>query len=123
MEFLPFPMFNVQCVIYMVRYDHLKLYSQCPAQYNFICHCPFFENKDMKKDKKKMPRKCAMINCSNSGKGLSFFSFPKERKGNILACSCTNGPRLPEAATGRESCAGARVKSHMAYSSCALDIL
>ena len=56
-----------------------------------------------------------MINCSNSGNGLSVFL--------VLACSCMNGPRLPEAAPGRESCAGARVKSHTAYSSCALDIL
>ena len=31
--------------------------------------------------------------------------------------------RLPEASPGKESCAGARVISHMAYSSCALDIL
>ena len=52
-----------------------------------------------------------------------FFRFPGTEQGNVLACSCMNGPRLPEAAPGRESCAGAQVKSHMAYSSCALDIL
>ena len=51
------------------------------------------------------------------------FRFPRTEKGNVLACPCMNGPRLPEAAPGRESCAGARVKSHMAYSSCVLDIL
>ena len=38
------------------------------------------------------------------------FRFPNTEKGNVLACSCMNGPRLPEAAPGRESCAGARVK-------------
>ena len=46
-----------------------------------------------------------------------------QNKVTFIACSCMNGPRLPEAAPGRESCAGAQVKSHMAYSSCALDIL
>ena len=49
--------------------------------------------------------------------------LPRTEKGNVLACSCMNGPRLPEASPGKESCAGARVISHMAYSSCALDIL
>ena len=52
------------------------------------------------------------------------FRFPRKEKGNVLACSCMNGPRLPEASPGKESGAGARVISHiMAYSSCALDIL
>ena len=41
------------------------------------------------------------------------FRFPRTEKGNVLACSCMNGPRLPEAAPGRESCAGARVKSRV----------
>ena len=50
--------------------------------------------------------------------------FVSQGQNNVLACSCMNGLRLPaEAAPGRECCAGARVKSHMAYSSCALDIL
>ena len=51
------------------------------------------------------------------------FRLPRTEKGNVLACSCMNGPRLPEASPGKESGAGARVISHMAYSSCALDIL
>ena len=38
------------------------------------------------------------------------FRLPRTEKGNVLACSCMNGHRLPEAAPGRESCAGARVK-------------
>ena len=48
-----------------------------------------------------MPRECEMINCTE--------------KGNVLACSCMNGPRLPEASPGKESGAGARVNSNMAY--------
>ena len=68
-----------------------------------------------------MLHKCAMINCTVETDCPSF-RFPRTEKGNVLACSCMNGPRLTEASPGKGSCAGARVISHMA-SSCALDIL
>ena len=70
-----------------------------------------------------MPRKCAMKTALTVETDCPSFRFPRTEKGNVLACPCMNGPRLPEAAPGKESCAGARVKSHMAYSSCVLDIL
>ena len=59
-----------------------------------------------------MLHKCAMINCTVETDCPSF-RFPRTEKGNVLACSCMNGPRLPEAAPARESCAGAKNKNRV----------